>query len=175
MTRKITIEREYPHPRNKVWRALTDSRALAEWLMENDFEPRVGHQFTFRTEPGPGFDGIVHCEVLELEEPSTLVYSWKGGPLDTVVRYSLDETATGTRLRVVHSGFRGLKAELVRLILKAGSKRLYGRALPALLDRLESDGSIAATPPVAPEDCRRGPWRVLAGLFSPILGRKPSS
>ena len=29
------------------------------WLMDNDFEPVVGHRFTFRTEPTRGFDGIV--------------------------------------------------------------------------------------------------------------------
>lgn len=30
----------------------------------NDFEPRIGHRFQFRTEPAPGFDGVVNCEVL---------------------------------------------------------------------------------------------------------------
>jgi len=35
-----TIEREivFPHPREDVWRALTDSATLAQWLMPNDFD-----------------------------------------------------------------------------------------------------------------------------------------
>lgn len=64
MTTSLRIEKTYPHPRARVWRALVDPELLARWLMPNDFAPRVGHRFTFRTEPGPGFDGIVRCEVL---------------------------------------------------------------------------------------------------------------
>lgn len=175
MSRKITIEREYPHAIEKVWRALTDPEALAEWLMKNDFEPTVGHRFTFRTEPGPGFDGIVHCEVQAIEAPTRLVYSWCGGPLDTVVEYTLESTDTGTRLRVVHSGFQGVKANLVRIILRAGSRRMYGRALPRLLDRMNHDGVLRPVGDGAlrhQEDCRGGRWSWLARLFSPILGKK---
>ena len=59
----------YPHPVDRVWAALTSSEALAAWLMPNDFEPVVGHRFTFRTKPAAGFDGMVRCEVLELDPP----------------------------------------------------------------------------------------------------------
>jgi uncharacterized protein YndB with AHSA1/START domain len=38
----------HPHPREQVWAALVDPKALGLWLMPNDFEPRVGHAFTFR-------------------------------------------------------------------------------------------------------------------------------
>ena len=48
----------YPHPVDRVWAALTSSEALAAWLMPNDFQPVVGHRFTFRTKPAAGFDGI---------------------------------------------------------------------------------------------------------------------
>jgi hypothetical protein len=42
----------------ELWQALTDRSALAEWMYPNDFEPRVGHCFTFRVPPNPkvGFD-----------------------------------------------------------------------------------------------------------------------
>ena len=91
MRRRLTIERVYPHPRERVWRALTTSDAIAGWLMKNDFEPRVGHAFTLHTEPGPGFDGIVHCTVQELREPERMSWTWKGGPLDTVVTFALSD------------------------------------------------------------------------------------
>ena len=47
-----TIRREIliPQPREQVWRALSDSTALAEWMFPNDFAPHVGRRFTFRGE-----------------------------------------------------------------------------------------------------------------------------
>lgn len=107
MTDSIKREIDLPQPREDVWRALTDSATLAEWLMPNDFEPRVGHRFTFRTEPNPraGFDGIVRCEVLECVPPSQLVYSWTSPFGDTQVTYRLEPQGDGTRLLFEHSGF----------------------------------------------------------------------
>lgn len=48
MTRIIRRELTFLQSPESVWRALTNSAALAEWMYPNDFEPRVGHQFTFR-------------------------------------------------------------------------------------------------------------------------------
>jgi uncharacterized protein YndB with AHSA1/START domain len=88
-----------------VWRALTDPDRLARWLMPNDFAPVVGHRFTFRTDPRPGFDGIVHCEVLALEPERLLRWSWRGGTLDTTVTWQLRPEGRGTRLFLRHDGF----------------------------------------------------------------------
>ena len=170
MAKQIHITREYPHPTKKVWYALTNADAIAEWLMENDFKLEVGHKFTLRTDPGPGFDGIVHCEVTNFEVEKRLCYSWKGGPIDTQIEFLLSPTASGTKLTVTQTGFKGLKANLVRLILKAGSKKIYGQFLPGVLDRLSDDGTIAPVP-VDP-NCKKGLWAVLAKLFSPILSKK---
>ncbi|WP_405736689.1 SRPBCC domain-containing protein [Streptomyces sp. NBC_01537] len=87
-------------PPAKVWRALTEADRLARWLMPNDFQPVVGHRFTFRTEPRPqqGFDGIVHCEVLELAPQRRLRIAWRGGRLDTTVTWTLEPEGRGTRL-----------------------------------------------------------------------------
>jgi uncharacterized protein YndB with AHSA1/START domain len=48
MNRDLRFEVTYPHPPEKVWRALTDPQAIAQWLMKNNFEARVGHKFQFR-------------------------------------------------------------------------------------------------------------------------------
>ncbi len=138
MKRDLELERVYAHPVNVVWAALTDSRAIAAWLMENDFEPRVGHRFQFRTQPAPGFDGIVNCQVLEIVDQQRLAFTWKGGPIDTVITFTLEAVAEGTRLRVRQTGFSGLKSVLVSFILQSGNSRIYGRALPDLLDRIAS-------------------------------------
>ncbi len=109
MTEGIRREVLIPQPREQVWRALTDSAALAKWMFPNDFAPRVGHHFTFRVPPNPraGFDGItVRCEVLECEPPNRLTYSWSAGALvDTRVSYRLEPDGDGTRLIFEHSGF----------------------------------------------------------------------
>jgi uncharacterized protein YndB with AHSA1/START domain len=38
-TRSVIIERELPHPAERIWRALTQPHLLAEWLMKADFVP----------------------------------------------------------------------------------------------------------------------------------------
>jgi uncharacterized protein YndB with AHSA1/START domain len=107
-----TIRREIliPQPPEQVWGAIANSAALAEWMFPNDFEPRVGHRFTFRVPPKPevGFDGlVVNCEVLECDPPSRLEYTWSaGGPVDnTRVSFRLERDGDGTRLFFEHSGF----------------------------------------------------------------------
>jgi uncharacterized protein YndB with AHSA1/START domain len=140
----LRFERWYDHPPSRVWEALTEPELLARWLMPNDFSPRIGHRFTFRTQPAPGFDGVVHCEVLEVDPPRRLAYTWRGGPIDTVVRFSLTCERGGTRLRMDQTGFRGLKAWLVSRMLKAGLRTIYARRLPDVLARLAAGRGFAA-------------------------------
>lgn len=110
MTQRIQREMVIPQPREQVWQAITDSATLAEWMFPNDFEPRVGRQFTFRVPPNPQvkFEGLtVRCEVLECDPPSRLSFSWSGGPPveNTTVSFVLEPHAEGTRLLFEHSGF----------------------------------------------------------------------
>ena len=112
-TRSIAIEREFTHPPEKVWRALTQGPLLEEWLMKNDFQPVVGHRFTFRAQPIPGkWNGVTDCVVLVVDAPRKLSYSWSASGEDaakgpkTVVTWTLTPTAGGTRLHMEQSGFR---------------------------------------------------------------------
>lgn len=106
-TASITQEIYFSHAPERVWQALTSSVEIAKWLMPNDFEPRLGHHFTFRTNPMPAlnFDGVCHCEVTAFDPPRLLAYTWVGGALDTLVTYRLEPEGDGTRLRFEHSGF----------------------------------------------------------------------
>ena len=52
-TRTLVIEREMPHPQEKIWRALTQAPLIDQWLMSNDFQPVVGHKFPLRATPVP--------------------------------------------------------------------------------------------------------------------------
>ncbi|MGB8324275.1 MAG: SRPBCC domain-containing protein [Candidatus Acidiferrum sp.] len=100
-TRSVVIEREMAHPPEKVWRALTQSSLLEEWLMKNDFQPVVGHRFSFRADWG-----AVEGQVLAVEPNKMLSYGWAAFGLESVVTWTLTPTSTGTLLRMEHSGFR---------------------------------------------------------------------
>jgi uncharacterized protein YndB with AHSA1/START domain len=111
-TRSLIVEREMPHPPEKVWRALTQAPLIEEWLMKNDFQPIVGHKFNFRTLPMPQWNGVTDCEVLIVEPNKRLSYSWNSSGegaangLKTVVTWTLTPTKGGTHVRMEQSGFR---------------------------------------------------------------------
>jgi uncharacterized protein YndB with AHSA1/START domain len=100
-TRAVTVEREFAHPPEKLWRALTQPELIQEWLMKNDFMPSVDHEFTLR-----GDWGSVACRVLEVEPQKTLAYTWDAMGLESTVTWTLTPTAAGTHLRMEQEGFR---------------------------------------------------------------------
>jgi uncharacterized protein YndB with AHSA1/START domain len=99
--RSVVVERELTHPPEKVWRALTQPHLIAEWLMQSDFAPVVGHDFKFTADWG-GVDGQVRA----VEPNRTLAYSWDAMGLESVVTWTLTPTATGTHLRMEQVGFK---------------------------------------------------------------------
>ena len=105
-TRTLVIERVFAHPLEKLWRALTESSLLAQWLLNNDFEPQVGRKFQFRSEPMPQWNGIIDCEVLVVDPLKKLSYTWGSLGLESVVLFTLTPDTSGTHLRMEHSGFR---------------------------------------------------------------------
>lgn len=103
----------FEHKPEIVWEYLTTPELLAQWLMPNDFQPIVGHEFRFMIKPIPAldFDGNCHCKVLEIVPHKKLSYTWKCGPgngeilLDTIVYWTLAEKNNGTELVLQHDGF----------------------------------------------------------------------
>jgi uncharacterized protein YndB with AHSA1/START domain len=113
---EIIVDQVFAHTLDVVWKTLTSPGMMGRWLrMEpTGFAPKVGTRFTYRTTPAGEWDGVIHCQVLEATPNERLAYSWKGGHdgnvgygsrLDTVVTFVLSAAETGTRLRLVHSGF----------------------------------------------------------------------
>lgn len=135
-THSLAFELDLKHSPAKVWRALTDPALLAEWLLpvfEGKLEP--GASFVLKTAPQPGWEGTVSCKMLELEANRKLSYTWVVGDfLDTVVTFTLAPTDTGTRLTLVHSGFRADQKQ------NWGGARygwnMMGEKLFALLERM---------------------------------------
>ena len=114
-TQDIVVDEVFPHAPETIWKTLTTGELIGRWLMApTGFEPVKGKHFTFQTTPGGAWDGVIHCQVLEVIPNERLVYAWKGGHegnvgygsrLDTVVTFILSRVENGTRLRLVHSGF----------------------------------------------------------------------
>jgi uncharacterized protein YndB with AHSA1/START domain len=100
------IEKEMPYPPEKIWRALTEGSLIKEWLMDNDFQPVVGHSFSFRSTPAPNWDGVIKSEVLVVEPNKKLSYSWGSLGLESAVVWTLVATEGGTLVRMEHSGFQ---------------------------------------------------------------------
>ncbi len=103
----LSFDLDLPHSPEKVWRALTDPELLADWLLPViDFKLEPGAAFTLHSQPQPGWDGIVHCRVIEIDEHRKLTYAWIVGDIDTVLTFTLTPTGSGTQLSIRHSGFR---------------------------------------------------------------------
>jgi uncharacterized protein YndB with AHSA1/START domain len=141
--RSIIVERLMPRPPQKIWRALTQAHLIEQWLMQNDFEPRLGAEFIFQAKPMGDWDGTVRCVVTTFDPPRRLAYSWKGGSvsnpkhgsaLDSVVEWVLSPKPTGTRVRMEHSGF-GPRNEMAFEAMSSG--------WPRGLERLEQVSATA--------------------------------
>ena len=142
MQRDIKHTWFFNHCPELVWEFLTDSQLLSQWLMQNDFKPVVGHKFQFHTKPlgKVKFDGIVFCEVLEVEPLKKLSYSWKGGGgngkirLDSVVTWTLTQKENGTELLLEHTGFKGIENYLAYFFMNEGWRTKIPRRLGQLMD-----------------------------------------
>lgn len=152
MTAKLRKEAFYPYPPQTVWVALTDPHALAEWLMPNDFKPVVGHRFRFEIDPAPGCDPVINCEVLEVQPPFRLVYTWvpdrKKKPFGTsTVSWTLAPEGSGTRLVLEHAGIENYPF-WQRFMLRFGWGTMVKRWIPKICANVGPDGRF--TPGVIP-------------------------
>jgi uncharacterized protein YndB with AHSA1/START domain len=129
-TLTVVVERELPHPPEKIWRALTQPPLIEEWLMKNDFKPVVDHRFNLSADWG-----AVDCQVLSVEPNKTLSYTWEAYGLESVVTWTLTPTSTGTNLRMVQSGFRPDEQQAYQGA-KAGWPRFFAN-LEQVLVRIE--------------------------------------
>lgn len=136
---------EYPYSQAQVWAALTTAEALAEWLMPNNFEPEAGRRFQFRVDPMLSYEGIADCEVLEVDPPKRLVYTWiarmknrEPHPPMTLV-WTLEPLEGGTRLTLEQSGMEHLTLWW-RFSMKMGWGRMLKTLLPRVLERVDAEG-----------------------------------
>jgi uncharacterized protein YndB with AHSA1/START domain len=145
----INVSEVFPHSPETIWRALTNGGLIARWLMApQGFEPIVGNRFTFQTTAAGPWDGIIHCEVLEVRPNQCFAFSWEGGHeenvgygsrLDTLVTFTLSPTDEGTRLSLVHSGFVLPRNESAFTKMSAGWQTVLQR-----IDAISGEDKAAA-------------------------------
>jgi uncharacterized protein YndB with AHSA1/START domain len=136
---EIDLTRTYPHPRAKVWRAITEPPLMERWLMRPEgFAAVVGTRFKLVAKPQPGWRGYVDCEVLEVVPERRLRFSWVGDEnrAPMTVTFSLEDDGSHTRFRLQHVGFEGLSGWfLAKLMMGPGWKKMLAQRLPAALDQ----------------------------------------
>jgi uncharacterized protein YndB with AHSA1/START domain len=108
-------------PPERVFKALSDPKQLMQWFTSPEcpaklweMDPRPGGHYRYATQKGTivvnGVDEFeCHGEILEVDPPRLLAYSWIANWHDdksrrTVVRWELTPDAEGTRVKVTHSG-----------------------------------------------------------------------
>ena len=146
MSYDVMLEQSYPFPPELVWRALTERAALAEWLMPNDFEPRIGHKFQFRSKPIPGWRGFVECEVIEVVVARRLAYTWVGDAdwqEPAVVRWTLKPIESGTLLCLAHTNLQEPWGRELQAMLSQGWKKMLEEMMIRAIERLRSQAQAA--------------------------------
>ena len=149
---KKTLHKEVflPHSPEKVWVALTDRAALAEWLMPNDFKPVVGHKFRLQVDGMGSFSGLNECEVLAVEPNRRLQYNWvvvskdRSKPRHTpmVLTWTLTPENRGTRLALEQTGLEHLSF-FNRLSMSFGWGTMLKRWIPTVLAHV-SEGNFSS-------------------------------
>lgn len=109
MTADVALDFQYTSSVEQVWKALTESDILEQWIWANDFKPVVRHKFQFKSEPNEYWDGIVNGEVLEVDEPHKLSYTWDSAGETTTVTWTL--TAASDAKTDVHFEMTGFSEE----------------------------------------------------------------
>ncbi|PRX41301.1 uncharacterized protein YndB with AHSA1/START domain [Planifilum fimeticola] len=114
MSLKLSMDFQFTTTMEKLWSALTDSNKLSRWMvdirsgepMENNFKPVVGHRFQFRAQPFNGWDGIIEGEVLVVEPPTRLSYTWASGGEEHKIVWTLQDLGDGrVNLHLEQTGF----------------------------------------------------------------------
>jgi uncharacterized protein YndB with AHSA1/START domain len=87
----LRFTRRLAHPREKVWRAVTEPEHLAAWFPQEIVgERKAGAPLRFVTSGGDGFDG----QMLVFDPPSVMEFTWG----TDLLRIELVPDGTGTVL-----------------------------------------------------------------------------
>jgi uncharacterized protein YndB with AHSA1/START domain len=120
----VISEIEIAAPPERVFKAIVDREQALQWgaheafeITEWDLEPRVGGRWRFTSiEKATNKEYQHYGEVIEIDPPRVVAYTWLAHfhtipSQRTVVRWDLTPTATGTHVKVTHSGLAPMPKE----------------------------------------------------------------
>ena len=156
---EIHLVRDYPHSPGKVWRAVTDPALIPLWTATGaggrteGFATVVGTKFQFIGKPKPGWNGVVDCEVLEVDAPSLLRWSWTDTSTGdtTQVVYRIEPHDGGTRFSYEHTGFTGVGGFFMAQLLGRVRRKMLDKGLTAVLDDIDEQGVLRPGSTLAPK------------------------
>lgn len=144
MSATLVVERVIEQPLERVWATLVDPASQERWLAAHGFAARPGHRFSFTMPRGPGFDGRVQAEVLEVSPGSKLRLWCEGGPVRGHVTFTLTPAGRGTRLRMEQTGFDQPAQHALAPVLLTFWSRAIEHQLPAAAAVGGAVGTVAA-------------------------------
>ncbi len=137
-----TVVREYPYPIEEVWTVVTDPLYVAQWTATGQggrpegFRAVPGTKFQLVGKPTIGWAGVVYCELIAVDAPRSMHYTWKGDEdTDSVtdVKYSLEEISGGTRFTLTHAGFTGVGGFAMSKLLGHVRRKMLTSGVPGVL------------------------------------------
>ena len=166
--KSVTIRHEvfYPNSQADVWVAITDPYALAEWFEPNDHKALVGHRFRFVVD-----ESTKDCEVLEVDAPSRLEWSWQyvpnpktgkpkqSGPM--TISWALVPEGDGTKLVMEQNNAQNMRW-LHRTLVRVGWKYMLKKLIPRILLNIEH-GQF--TPGAIPREKRLYKCKTVSGNY----------
>ncbi|MEK6256007.1 MAG: SRPBCC domain-containing protein [Chloroflexota bacterium] len=116
----IDLEIEIEAPPEKVWEVFSSAERMHAWMSMQGYHPKVGSEYVMRVNAPDGvFDFI--GEVTVFDPPNELAFTWiqqevgkQPWPVSTLVSIQLQPIDSGTHVRLVHSGFEALAAEIAQ-------------------------------------------------------------
>ena len=138
MSDLIVFEKSYKYSKEVIWRALTDKRYISKWLMETDFELKRDFEFKLIDKNAKGWDGVVHCKVIDFEENKMLLYKWNNDKSETAttVEWIIEESENESILKIKHTGFKGIKGKFTKMVLANGWKNMMTKKIELVFEEI---------------------------------------
>lgn len=141
----ITHSIDIAAPSERVWTTMTREREVEQWLGCIGYQPRPGAVFYLQPDEKKrrkrNIDGATHCELLSMEPPQRLAFSWflPGAPR-TLVEIIVTPTLGGVRVSLVHSGWDQFDPMQMRPVRDGLEEGWSGAVLPQLKRAAEARG-----------------------------------
>lgn len=139
---QYTIVREYPYRVDVVWTVLTDPEYVAQWTTTGrggrpeGFAAVPGTEFRLVGKPTVGWAGTVYCQVLEVDAPRSMHYTWRGDADSDHIKdvyYLLEKVPGGTRFTWEHTGFTGAGGFAMSKLLGRVRRTMLTEGVPPVL------------------------------------------